>query len=643
MTPAPRSVVIDTDPGIDDALALMLALRAPSLPVELVTTVAGNVHVELASANARRVLALVQPAAVPVLAQGAARGLRRPMPIEGRVHGADGLGGLSGLRRRDGAPRYGVSDAPPVRAHAAARIARMAEHHGAGLTIVALGPLTNIARAVEQRPDAMRRVGHIVVMGGAVRVPGNVSAAAEFNIHADPHAARVVFDAGLSLTLVPLDVTRRVRLTPAFLSSVLGTSRTPAAQAVRHMAAHFLRRAGGAAGMALHDPLAVAVAIDPALVTLTPMTLAVETRGRHTSGMTLVQHEPAARRRPGVSIRVATAVDAERVLELFAEHVLVPETRRRRAGETAPGVIVLGSANTDFTVWAGRLPRPGETVLGADLHTGFGGKGANQAVAARRAGARVHFVGALGGDDHGTRYRQHLGGEGIDLSALGRRDDTGSGAALIVVDARGRNQIAVAPGANARVAPADLDALTPLLEGARVLGAQLETPLATVEEALRRAKRRGLVTVLNAAPAATLPRRLSRVVDVLVVNELEAQTLLGEPGPRGRSPRESVAALLERGYASVVVTLGARGVAWSDGGGLRRLSAHRVAALDTTGAGDAFVGYLLCALARARTLADAVVLANAAAALAVGGEGAQASIPVRGDVERLLRRARRKA
>ncbi len=212
MTPAPRSVVIDTDPGIDDALALMLALRAPTLPVDLVTTVAGNVDLELASANACRVLALMQPATAPVLAQGAARGLRRPMPIEGRVHGADGLGGLSGLRRRDGTPRYGESDAPPVRANAAARIARMAERRGAALTIVALGPLTHIARAVEQRPDAMRRVGHVVVMGGALRVPGNVSAAAEFNIHADPHAPRTVFDAGLSLTLIPLDVTRQVRL-----------------------------------------------------------------------------------------------------------------------------------------------------------------------------------------------------------------------------------------------------------------------------------------------------------------------------------------------------------------------------------------------------------------------------------------------
>src|SRR5215470_6834000 len=216
-TPALRPVVIDTDPGIDDALALMLALRSPELQVELITTVAGNVPVQVATANARRILAVLAPPAWPVVAQGAAHPLRRPLYNAMAFHGDDGLGGMTTRRRTDGSPYYPVPARPAARRQAVQRLLQLVQRYGRDLTVIALGPLTNIARAIQLASATMQQLGRLVIMGGAIGVPGNSTPVAEFNIFVDPHAADVVFRAGLPLTLVPLDVTRQVRLTRDFL------------------------------------------------------------------------------------------------------------------------------------------------------------------------------------------------------------------------------------------------------------------------------------------------------------------------------------------------------------------------------------------------------------------------------------------
>jgi ribokinase len=379
------------------------------------------------------------------------------------------------------------------------------------------------------------------------------------------------------------------------------------------------------------------VALEPSLVRLEALSLRVETRGLHTLGMTVADQRAPDRSSPSSPlIEVALAVDAPRVLELFAERVLTPQPGRLSSQRPRAGVIVVGSANNDLTVHTPHLPREGETVLGTELHTTFGGKGANQAIAAKRAGARVYFLAKLGQDSYGQDYARYLHRQGLDISGIQWDPATPSGVALITVDHHGQNQITVASGANAAFAPSDLDRLAELLPQARVLLAQLETPLTTVETALRRAKAAGLVTILNPAPARRLPGRLARLVDILVPNEVEAAALCGHPAGTLRQARSAARLLRQAGYRTVIITLGKQGVVYTGGRGIACLPGLVVQARDATAAGDTFVGYLACALAEGQELPTAVMLANAAAALSVTRAGAQPSIPLRQEVKQFL-------
>jgi purine nucleosidase/pyrimidine-specific ribonucleoside hydrolase len=306
-----RPVLIDTDPGIDDALALLLALASPELRVEALTTVAGNVSVDLGTANLGRILAVAPPPTVPRIARGAAQPLRGSLVTATHVHGEDGLGNLDPARHPAQPPKVEMQDA-------ASLILELAARHGPDLVIVALGPLTNLALALARDRATLARAGRIVVMGGAVTVPGNVTAAAEFNIFVDPEAAAAVFAADLPLELVPLDVTRQVMLREADLAPLAGRS-DGRAGFLRDMTAYCFRHWGG---MALHDPLAVGVAIDPTLVGVDRWHVDVETEGRHTRGLTLADRRERRERGPeAASCRVATTVDAPRFLSFFLERV----------------------------------------------------------------------------------------------------------------------------------------------------------------------------------------------------------------------------------------------------------------------------------------------------------------------------------
>ena len=627
-----RSVAIDTDPGIDDALALMLALRSPELSVELITTVAGNVPVRQGTANARRLLTLIAPEAVPVLAVGAAAPLERRLHTARNVHGSDGLGGMTTMRTPSGAPRFPIA-VPGAKRDAAGRLVELARRCGRALTVVALGPLTNIATAIRRDADAMRRIRRLVIMGGVVRGPGNVTPCAEFNIFVDPDAAQEVFASGIPITLVPLDATRQVRLTRDFLRGHLGASRRPWALALRALTRDLLSGSTGREGFPMHDPLAVASVILPGLLRTESLPVQVETLGTGTLGMTAADLREPARTEPGWHrVDVATGVDAGAALDLIAERVLAAGAPPRATGRRMPRVVVVGGANTDFIVRTPKLPVAGETVLGRPLLTAYGGKGANQAVAAARAGARVSLVAKTGEDDAGRRYLAHLRNVGIEVSG-GVESAMPSGVALISVDDQGQNQISVAPGANERLRPADLPSPTEL-RGASALVTQLETPLDTVEEALKRGREAGAITILNAAPARPLPERFASLVDILVANEGEALLLAENPDA---GVDEAILALESQGYPSVVVTLGPRGIAHRSGGTSGHLAGVKVKVRDATGSGDTFVGYLASALARRLALPDALAEANAAAALSVTREGAQPAIPTRRQVARFRR------
>lgn len=300
-------------------------------------------------------------------------------------------------------------------------------------------------------------------------------------------------------------------------------------------------------------------------------------------------------------------------------------------------VVVLGSANIDMVVPVAQLPGPGETVLGGPLGQYFGGKGANQAVAARRAGAEVALVARFGQDDFGFRYRAYLSQEGVDLASSTTDPNASTGVAIISVDKSGQNQIAVAGGANSTLEVTHVYRAGTLLRRADVLLCQLETPLISVGAALRAARDGGAKTILNPAPVLEkrLPRKVLKYVDLLTPNEVEAARLSGLPTRTIKDVRKAAEAILKMGCLAVCVTLGPLGALLVERERVERIQPFKVRAVDTTGCGDAFNGALAAAWAAGLPLQEAVVWGTAAGALAARTKGAQPSLPAETGIRRL--------
>ena len=308
-------------------------------------------------------------------------------------------------------------------------------------------------------------------------------------------------------------------------------------------------------------------------------------------------------------------------------------------------VVVVGSANADLVLDVDHRPAAGETILGSDVVITPGGKGANQAVAAGRVGGEVAFIGCIGADGPGELLRASLAGAGVDLTGL-RTVLAPTGSAIILVTPDGENSIIVAPAANRLISPQMIDELEAVWSGATVLVVQLEIPLETVVHLALRAHQNGTRVILNAAPAAALPPEVLAVSDPLVVNESEAAFFLGRTQPAAPDDGDEadgairlVADLLDLGPRSVVLTLGSQGAvlldrgADSEAGSAVHVPARAIATVDTTGAGDAFVGALAVELAAGAGLEAAVLRATVVAAVAVGRRGAQESYPTLADLE----------
>lgn len=301
-------------------------------------------------------------------------------------------------------------------------------------------------------------------------------------------------------------------------------------------------------------------------------------------------------------------------------------------------IIVVGSLNVDLVVRTPRFPRPGETIAGEDLAIVHGGKGANQAVAAARMGGQVAMVGRVGDDAFGQRLIRSLEEQGVDTAHV--RVDRGSatGTAVIVVDAAGENSIILSPGANGCVQPADVDAAERLFKMAELLVLQLEIPVSTVTAAAALARERGLTVVLNPAPGQLLSDSLLGCVDILVPNETELELLLGRDVDGMDARTRAARQLLRKGMSTVIVTLGAEGALVVTTEGACHIPGRSVDVVDTTAAGDAFVGGLSAALTAGRSLVEAVEYANCAGALAVTKFGAQPSLPTAARVDALFQR-----
>lgn len=297
-------------------------------------------------------------------------------------------------------------------------------------------------------------------------------------------------------------------------------------------------------------------------------------------------------------------------------------------------VVIVGSLNMDLVTRLPRLPRPGETLAGQSFVTVPGGKGANQAVAAARLGASVAMVGCVGADAYGEQLRAGLLAEGIDCAGVTTIEGEPTGVATILVDDHSQNAIVIVAGANGQLTTALVDDVEALLSEAAVVICQLEVPLATVRHVLQRARALGKVVILNPAPAAApLPADWYPLIDYLIPNESEASLLSGVAVDSVASADAAASALLAAGAAKVIVTLGAQGSLFATRAQSRHFPAPVVQAIDTTAAGDTFVGGFAAALAEGQSEAQAISFGQIAAALSVTRAGAQPSIPTLSDVQ----------
>ncbi len=302
----------------------------------------------------------------------------------------------------------------------------------------------------------------------------------------------------------------------------------------------------------------------------------------------------------------------------------------------SPRVCVVGSTNIDLTFRTARLPRPGETLSGQGFHLGFGGKGANQAVMAARLGACVQMITRVGHDVFGEGALRNYREQGVDTTFVLTDAKEPSGVAAIVVDEEARNCIIVVAGANGRLTAQDVRAAAPAITSADVLLGQLEVPLEATGEAFRLARAAGVRTILNPAPAVDLPDGLLGLTDLCIPNETEVERLTGRPAATPEQAGTAAQLLLARGPGAVLVTLGAAGAMIVGPGAAEYLPAVAVNAVDTTGAGDAFIGSLAVFLGRGSSLREAVRRANAVAALSVQRLGTQAAFPYRAEAEAFL-------
>ena len=294
-----------------------------------------------------------------------------------------------------------------------------------------------------------------------------------------------------------------------------------------------------------------------------------------------------------------------------------------------PHIVVVGSANIDLTTFTDQFPRPGETIFGREFHLGFGGKGANQAVAARLCGARVSMVARVGDDLFGPATIQNFAARGISTGHVRITPGISSGVAPIFVDRSGQNRILVVKGANDHLSPADVEAAAPLLRTADSIVLQLEVPLETVYYTLRFAREHGIPSILNPAPGQPLNLAELANADYVIPNETEAEALGGMPVRNLEEARACALSLLERGVRRVIVTLGANGALRANDDGVQHVAPYAVEPLDTTGAGDAFIGSFACFLAGGCGEAEAIARANVYAALSTLAVGTQRSFVTR--------------
>ena len=295
-------------------------------------------------------------------------------------------------------------------------------------------------------------------------------------------------------------------------------------------------------------------------------------------------------------------------------------------------ILVVGSINMDLVTRASKSPRIGETILGKDFKQIPGGKGANQAVAVARLGSDVSLIGMVGEDSFGDTLLSVIKKDGVDISGVGRCRDRSTGIATIVVDDDANNSIIVVPGANFEIKKEDIDANIKLYENSEIVVHQLETPLDIVEYSLKISKKLGKTTILNPAPAKAMSDEIIKNVDYLIPNETELELLSGVPVKTKEDILKACRKIMTKGVKKLIVTLGSKGAIYVDGEGSREFGVYKVDAVDTTAAGDSFIGGFTAALSKGESIEKAMDFATKVGAITVTREGAQTSLPTLDEV-----------
>lgn len=296
-------------------------------------------------------------------------------------------------------------------------------------------------------------------------------------------------------------------------------------------------------------------------------------------------------------------------------------------------IIVVGSSNTDMVINADHLPVPGETIMGGSFMMNFGGKGANQAVAAARLNGNVHFIAKIGKDLFGKRSIEQYEDEGIHVEQIYSDPVLPSGVALIIVDANGENSIVVASGANSSLSPEDIKKAHSVIEKGDIMLIQLEIPIETVEYAAHLAKEKGIKVILNPAPARALSDSLLKNLYMIIPNETEVEILSGVKVTDWESAQKAADIIHAKGANIVVITLGSKGALIKEEGQYHKVPVPKVKAIDTTAAGDTFCGAVCVALTENMSVLDAVKFANKCASITVTRMGAQSSLPYRREID----------
>lgn len=303
-------------------------------------------------------------------------------------------------------------------------------------------------------------------------------------------------------------------------------------------------------------------------------------------------------------------------------------------------IAVVGSLNMDLVTYTGRMPVTGETIMGKSFRQIPGGKGANQADAMARLGADVKMIGCVGCDDMGNTLLEALRSDSVDVAWVKRVEGISTGIASITVDASGNNCIIVVPGANNMLTIENLQASLEAIQQAEVVVAQLEVPVETVRFAIRTAKELGKLTILNPAPAVELDAEFLSYVDILVPNDTELELLSGIKISNEAGLERAAQVLMDKGVRELIVTLGSKGCIHINKSGSKTYPAYRVNAVDTTAAGDSFIGAVAVAISEGKAYEEAIRFATAVGALTVTKEGAQSSLPLREEVESFITTAR---